>query len=1733
MPLFFYYSGRKIDFEKLLPLTRFGRIVLKTLLWIIASIIFLILLVIVLIQVPSIQNFLKNKAVTFIEGKIHTKVKIDHFSLGLPKLIVLEGVYFEDQKKDTLIAGDKLKVDISLFKLLSHQVEVNEIDLEGITTNISRGPDSIFNFQYIINAFAGQQKTPPKPADTSSSMKFSVGTINLDRINVKYKDAITGNDIKFLLGHFDTKITDFDLDKMKFTIPKITLSGIDTRIIQSQAAATAPATPPVDTAAKPLNLTLKLGTIDISKIKVDYQSGSMATKVNLGQLLVEMDKIDLKNQVVGIKSIELNDTRAGLALAKPQTVKKSVVKVIKKLDTVVASPQSGKGWAVSLAKLSFSNDNVKFDNNAQTAMPKGLDFGHMDIRNLNTDIEKLRYTPDTISGNINALTFSEKSGLAVRRFHTKFFYGPKNAYLNDLLVETPQTVIQKDVQISYPSIASLSSNPGALYVNANIDGSKICLRDVLLLMPSMATMDPFKHSPNAIFSINGRVIGKVSDLHIPNLEISGLSQTHIKASANLRGLPDMNKAYFDVHLDDFNTGSADIAKLVSPGMIPPSITVPNSLNLKGTFKGGMYNFDTRLGLRTSYGAVDLDATLRNGNNKNAAKYTAIIKANSLNVGALIKQPQTVGNVTVNANVKGAGFNTKTANISFDGNIVSAYIKGYNYQNLALSGTAQNGVYTAKARMKDPNIHFSLDSKADMNKKYPAVTATLMLDSINLQKLNFSKDPLLVHGKLVADVPTADADYLNANIKLTDLLVAQKDQAVKVDSITLAATANADSSTLKLKAPMLYAHVAGKYQLAQIGPAMQGVLNKYFNTTKAAAAAKTKPAYPPQQFKFDIHIIKTPIAKTLAPDLKTLDPVLINGQFDSQSGTLTVNGAIPRVVYGTNSVSNMKLAINTGNNALNYSLTADDIKAGTSLKLLYTSLSGSAQNDKLNLALQVDDATKKARYRVAGVFSILPNEYQFSFLPNGLLLDYTNWTVAGDNALQFGSKGLLAKDFILSNAGQSLSISSDAQTMNALMTVKFANFKIETLTRAAEQDSLQVGGVINGDVHLSDLQTAMKFTAALNIKNFNFKQDTVGDIDIKVNNQTANAYQADMKITGRGNNVNLTGTYYTSPASHMDLDLNIGSLDMKGIEGFSFGAIRHSKGTITGDLKITGTTDAPVVRGDVGFKQVGFNVAMLNSYFTMPNESITFNNDGIRFNDFTLVDSLGNKAIVTGTLYTNNFTDYKFGLDITANNFRVTNSTQEDNKLYYGKLYIDTRIHIRGDMKKPVVDADLTVNDKTDMTFVLPEDDPGVEDRKGVVEVINRNQTKEDSLFLARQLDSLRKSEVTGLDVSANIHINKAAAFTVVIDERNGDVVQVKGKAELNMTIDPSGKISLTGIYTVASGSYNLAYATVKRKFNFKPGSTITWEGDPTKASINMTATYIANVPPIDLVSDQLGSSQNTIIYKQKLPFNVNLTMTNEMLKPNITFDIILPDSTYSVGPQVIATVNARLDQVRQDPNEMNKQVLGVLILGHFIGDNPLQSQGGSSGINGAIRNSVSSLLSDQLNKLAGNLIGGVQLSFNLTSGEDYSTGEAQNRTDLNVGLSKQFLNDRVTVTVGNNFNLEGAQPGEKTTDIAGDVSVNYKLTKDGRYMVRVYRRDQYVVIEGEVVETGVGFTITYDFNRFKELFSGRTKEEKEEHKQYKEQQKEKKEEQKAADKTADSTVVQPQPANTPNPSTSN
>ncbi|HJT73070.1 MAG TPA: translocation/assembly module TamB domain-containing protein, partial [Chitinophaga sp.] len=367
--------------------------------------------------------------------------------------------------------------------------------------------------------------------------------------------------------------------------------------------------------------------------------------------------------------------------------------------------------------------------------------------------------------------------------------------------------------------------------------------------------------------------------------------------------------------------------------------------------------------------------------------------------------------------------------------------------------------------------------------------------------------------------------------------------------------------------------------------------------------------------------------------------------------------------------------------------------------------------------------------------------------------------------------------------------------------------------------------------------------------------------------------------------------------------------------------------------------------------------------------------------------------------------------------------------------------------------------------------------------------------LVKLTDSTRfeNPRLQGINFSGVAEITPESTIKIIIDPVNGDYVQAKGTANINATLDASSKMTLTGRYEIQEGKYEMSLnQLIKRSFSIEKGSTITFSGDATNADLDITARYTVNAPAADLVQDQVtkleGAERNK--YKQRLPFYVYLKIKGELMKPEISFELDMPEAEQNVFS---GTVYNRIKQINQIPSELNKQVMGLLVLNTFIPDDPLAGDGsGDLGVSNMARQSVSKILSQQLNNLAGNLIKGIDLNFDVESGEDYSTGSAQETTNLKVGASKSLFNDRLSVSVGSNVMLQGENQANPSS-LVGDISVEYKLTRDGRYRVRVYQRnDNYTVIEGQVVETGVAFALIMDYDEFREIFQRSKREKKQE-----------------------------------------
>jgi translocation and assembly module TamB len=383
--------------------------------------------------------------------------------------------------------------------------------------------------------------------------------------------------------------------------------------------------------------------------------------------------------------------------------------------------------------------------------------------------------------------------------------------------------------------------------------------------------------------------------------------------------------------------------------------------------------------------------------------------------------------------------------------------------------------------------------------------------------------------------------------------------------------------------------------------------------------------------------------------------------------------------------------------------------------------------------------------------------------------------------------------------------------------------------------------------------------------------------------------------------------------------------------------------------------------------------------------------------------------------------------------------------------------------------------------VIPADNVAAAEREGVVEFVSLT----DSLnaLMANMEEAATNAGFVGANIDAQITVTDATTITIILDPTTGDNLVVNGAASpLYIGITPSGQISMSGRYEITEGRYSMDfYDLVSRQLSIGKGSYIAWTGDPMMADIQIAAIYSLQAAPLELVESQTGGMEQAAMsrYRTQLPFEVYVNITGEMLTPEIGFDIQLEQNRRGA---MDGDVESRLAALRQDESELNKQVFALLVLGRFLAPDPLASTGG--GLGATARNSLSQVMSDQLNQLTNRYAGGLGLELGVSSYEDYSTGSAEGRTDLNVAMRQQFLNDRLTVRVGTDIGLEGQRESQNNmSGFGGDVSVEYSITSDGRLRVRGFQRNQYEgFLEGDVRATGLALIFVRDYDNFSDLF---------------------------------------------------
>jgi translocation and assembly module TamB len=1651
---------------------KIARILLKTVLFLFLFIVVLFLIVLT----PPAQRFLTTKTENFLENKLKTKVEIGSISFGLSGNINLSDVYFEDRTRDTLLSGGTIKANLNFIKLFSNEVVVKDIELQNITAKIKRIlPDTVFNFQYIVDAFA---TTPAADTTTTTApMKLSINDVTLDNVNVHLNDAITGNNMFVHIGNMSATIDSLDLTTQHYHIPSVILRNTQARIKQTKPLVTPePIAKDMAEAAAPSPMKLDIGIVDLTNVDLDYSNDVSAfyTTLDLGKLRVDGKDLDLQNQKIHLDEIVLNKSSSIIRLGK-----KEAAKVVAKEIEQEVEVQAQKGWEFRVDRLRIDNNTFQFDNDNTPKAAYGMDYAHMRADSFNLHVDNFVLNTDSVFARILKGSFRERSGFVLNELRSDLLYANNQAYLKDLYLKTPGTELKRYALLEYSSYEALAENFEKTLLDVEIVNSYVQVKDILTFAPQLRTQPAFRN-PADIWQIHLVGNGTMARLNFESIQFNGFENTQLNAEGVLAGLTDPNQAGGTFTIYRLHTTKNDLA-LFGGDALNKQINLPASIDINGQLSGNMNNLQTALNINTSLGNAAVKGRFTNITNPASATYNANIRTTGLQLGTLLRQKD-FGSVTSNVTVNGSGFTPETMNTKFNGVVSNFGYNRYNYRNVRLNGSLNKTVFDVDVDSRDPNAFLTASISGNVAENM-SLRINANVDSLKTLPLGFTPDPMVFHGKIVGNIPNINPDFLEADVLISDGILVSKGERLPLDSVHFTAGRAAEGQFMRLRSNIVNGEIVGQYRLADLGTVIQHNIQPYFSVTPYT---KTNINIAPYDFRFIADVTYHPVLATFVPGLQNAENLHAEGRLATGEG-LQATATTSLLQFNNNLITDLNATVRTSDSGMIINSNVAHLVSG-SFDVYNVSLNARALNNRINFILGIDDKAGNDKYTLGGLITQpSAGDIVLQLDPNNLLLNYERWTTSADNSIGLINNQIDANNFVLQKGDQRLTLQS-TDGNGFPLNVQFTNFRIGTITGFMQSDTALIDGVTNGSVTLLNVMTQPVFTSNLTVTDLSFRQDTLGNLAAKVNS-SGSRYETDVRLTGRGNDLSVTGSFAPQGSTDvaLDLDLNIRRMELNTFEGAMATFVKSASGSINGNVAINGTASNPDVDGRINFDSTTVSTLFLGGPLTINNETLVVSNDGFRFDQFSIRDSANNRLTIDGNVLTSNFINYNFDLDVRARNFRALNTTAKDNKIYYGQLYLTTNLHVGGTEKAPAVDGSLRIVEGTNFNVVIPQAEPGVVQREGIVEFVDFEAPGIDTLF--RQYDSLNNAGITGFDVNVNIEIEKEAITNIIVDVANGDFVNLQGEATLTAGIDPSGKVTLTGPYEIENGAYQFSMNFLQRRFTIKKGSRIVWLGEPTNAELNVTAIYEANIQPLDLVADRLETQQRNY-YLQKLPFQVSLSMTGELMKPTLSFDIALPeDRTYAVSGEVEQTVRTRLNQLRQEPSELNKQVFAVLLLNRFVGENPFQSEAGGGGFDAKTfaRQSVSKLMTEQLNELAAGLIDGVDINFDIASTDDYTTGEKRTRTDLNVGLSKRLLNDRLTVTVGSNFLLEGQQPGnQQSNNIAGNVSVNYQLSQDGRYMLRFYRRNEYEgLVDGYVLETGMSFLISVDYDRFGEVLRAR------------------------------------------------
>lgn len=1343
-----------------------------------------------------------------------------------------------------------------------------------------------------------------------------------------------------------------------------------------------------------------------------------------------------------------------------------------------------------------SNDTVKKDNSldlrinsilirrgrmayhvlSEEETPGKFNAKHIHLQNIIANISLKALSKDSINLGIKRLSLDEKvSGFSLKKMSLKLVANSRQTSIDNFAIELPETSLKLDtIHLIYDSLKAFDRFTEQVRFSFRTLPSQITLKDISPFLPALS------HFKEPI-SLDMEVKGTVNQLTCSHLEITADNrQFRLKGDVALQDLSHPQDAYVFGTLSELTATTRGVGFLVRNlshdyNGVPPVLERLGNVSFRGEVSGYFTDIVTYGQLHTDLGGVNMDLKLSSDKSKGLFAYSGAVKTTDYKLGKLLANEQ-LGEITFNLDVHGRHVTDRLPVVELKGLIASVDYSRYRYENITLDGEYKQGGFNGKVALDDPNGSIYLNGDVNVSSRIPTFNFQAIINKLRPHDLNLtSKYPDTEFSlKLRANFTGGSVDEMIGEINVDSLEFMSPEKQYFMNNMNIRASKQNYENQLRLTSEFLTASVEGKFQYHTLPASILNIMRKY---VPSLILPPKKPIETHNNFQFDIHIYNTDILSTIFDiPLTVYTHSTLKGYFNDPLQRLRVEGYFPRLQYKNNFIESGMILCENPSDHIRARVRLTNLKKKGAVNL---SLDAQAKDDNISTTLNWgNSAAVTYSGQLAAVAKFLRTEGEKPLLkamvevkPTDIILNDTLWQIHPSQVVVDSGK-VDVNNFYFSHQDRYVRINgclSDNPQDSVKVDLKDINMGY-VFDIASISDDVNFEGDATGTAYASGVFKKPVMNTRLFIKNFSLNQGRLGDLNIYGEWDNENrGIRLDASIKDISTTPSrVTGIIHPlKPESGLDLNIEANELNLKFLEHYMKSIANDIKGRATGKVHFYGKFKGLNLDGAV-MTNASMNFDILNTHFAIK-DTILLAPTGLTFNNIHISDMEGHSGRMNGYLHFQHFKNLNYRFEIQANNMLVMNTKESTDMPFYGTVYGTGNALLTGNAIQGLdVNVAMTTNRNSIFTYINGSVASATSNQ--FIKFVDKTprRTIQDSIQIISYYEQLQQKrqeaeEEQKTDIRLNILVDATpdATMKIIMDPVAGDYISGKGTGNIRTEFYNKGDVKMFGSYQINQGVYKFSLQEVIRKdFVIKNGSTITFNGAPLDANLDIQASYTVNSASLN---DLIPEESSSIIQQPNVKVNCIMNLSGILVRPTIKLGIELPNERDEVQTLVRNYISTE--------EQMNMQILYLLGIGKFYTEDARNNQ------NSNVMSSVlSSTLSGQLN----NALSQVFETNNWNIGTNLSTGD-KGWTDMEVEgiLSGQLLNNRLLI----NGNFGYRDNPMANTNFVGDFEAEWLINRSGDIRLKAYNEtnDRYYT-KTNLTTQGVGIMYKKDFNKWSDLF---------------------------------------------------